>query len=459
MKYVIFSAGSFGQLALELLGYLRVLCFVDNYSCEKELKGKKIINFDALMALNLEDIIVVVASKYHSQEIEQQVRANGIVKYFVFHDYDFRMGIEVLPTYALNKQIETVSYNRILSCNNVSAYKRISILGTNHYIPYLLSEISIQNDYNNILEIISLEDTDIAQCMGIPIVTWEKANKDFDCLIINKKRQLVKDLEKYENAEGDFDIIDIYDADLVEPSFYHPELKKYKNMCKGKRIFIIGNGPSLTFEDLDILHQHKEVCIACNRLYRAYDQTSFRADFYLISDQYVIEDFGEELGNIPGHLFIGDGYHLEKPDFVMKEIQYYHDKYPAFFPNYPKFSEDFSQGFFRGGTILYSGLQLAVYLGVKEIYLIGVDHNFSYSSIVTEENHFISNYFTKEEKEKYKSKEYQAITYEKDNVTKAYEAAELYSKKHGFKIYNATRGGKLEVFERVNFDSLFSDYI
>ena len=37
----------------------------------------------------------------------------------------------------------------------------------------------------------------------------------------------------------------------------------------------------------------------------------------------------------------------------------------------------------------------------------------------------------------------------------AYEAAEEFSRELGFRIYNATRGGKLEVFERVDFDSLF----
>lgn len=37
----------------------------------------------------------------------------------------------------------------------------------------------------------------------------------------------------------------------------------------------------------------------------------------------------------------------------------------------------------------------------------------------------------------------------------AYKAARKYADAHGIKIYNATRGGKLEVFERVDFDSLF----
>ena len=40
-------------------------------------------------------------------------------------------------------------------------------------------------------------------------------------------------------------------------------------------------------------------------------------------------------------------------------------------------------------------------------------------------------------------------------VSLAYKAARKYADAHGIKIYNATRGGKLEVFERVDFDSLF----
>ncbi len=37
----------------------------------------------------------------------------------------------------------------------------------------------------------------------------------------------------------------------------------------------------------------------------------------------------------------------------------------------------------------------------------------------------------------------------------AYKRAKAASVEYGFKIYNATRGGCLEEFERVNFDKLF----
>ena len=41
-------------------------------------------------------------------------------------------------------------------------------------------------------------------------------------------------------------------------------------------------------------------------------------------------------------------------------------------------------------------------------------------------------------------------------MTKAYEAFRRYADENGIKVKNATRGGKLEIFERVDFDSLFS---
>lgn len=43
-----------------------------------------------------------------------------------------------------------------------------------------------------------------------------------------------------------------------------------------------------------------------------------------------------------------------------------------------------------------------------------------------------------------------------DQVTLAYQSAKQYANQHDFKIYNATRGGKLEIFERVDFNDLFN---
>lgn len=457
MKYVIFGAGFMGGCALNYLGYVRVLCYVDNYAYGKQKEGKDVISFEELLKLDLDNIIVVIANVQHCQEIEQQLQHAGNIKYFVFYEYDPYIEGDTLPRYSLNKRMEVASYNRILSCYNLSGYSRIAVLGVNRYIHYLISEIAMQYNYENIVEIISEESADIEQCLGIPIVTWEDADKDFDCLIVNMKRHTIKNLERYENAN--FDLIDLYDADMAEHAFHHPELEKYKDMYKGKRIFVIGNGPSLTIDDLNTLHQHHEICIASNNFYRVYDQTDFRADFHVISDQDVIEDNKEEVKNIPGHLLVGDGYHMERPDHAIEGIQYFHSIFSNCSPNRPKFSKDISEGIYRGSTVTYDSLQLAAYLGAKEIYLLGMDHSFT-NDLVAEENHFIKNYMSDEERERFKKRYkniYGANLFETDNINRAYETAELYSRKHGFRIYNATRGGKLEIFERVDFDSLFDN--
>ncbi len=42
-------------------------------------------------------------------------------------------------------------------------------------------------------------------------------------------------------------------------------------------------------------------------------------------------------------------------------------------------------------------------------------------------------------------------------VVNSYQKIKEYAEQKGIKIYNATRGGYLEVFERVNLDDLLQD--
>ena len=63
-----------------------------------------------------------------------------------------------------------------------------------------------------------------------------------------------------------------------------------------------------------------------------------------------------------------------------------------------------------------------------------------------EKNHFIGYQ---------KDKKVRLNTVYPERMQAAYESAREYADAHGIKIYNATRGGELEVFERVNFDCLF----
>jgi hypothetical protein len=104
-----------------------------------------------------------------------------------------------------------------------------------------------------------------------------------------------------------------------------------------------------------------------------------------------------------------------------------------------------------GGTVTYICMQLAAYMGFSEIYLLGVDNTFARGVKLNGEivlgsthDHFDDNY-----------KALSAFPAVIDAVNSAYTTAREYGESHNIKIRNATRGGALEIFERVDFDSLF----
>ena len=74
---------------------------------------------------------------------------------------------------------------------------------------------------------------------------------------------------------------------------YGREIKKLKNIYRGKRCFLIGNGPSLRAEDLTCLHEHGEICFAFNRIYNIFEQTSWRPTFYISQDEKMLSGCAE----------------------------------------------------------------------------------------------------------------------------------------------------------------------
>lgn len=229
-------------------------------------------------------------------------------------------------------------------------------------------------------------------------------------------------------------------------------LKELKDKYKGRRCFIIGNGPSLTVEDLEKLKD--EVTFAFNRIYYIFNKTKWRPTFYCSEDIKIIQNSVDEINNLDiKYKFIPI---ILKNDYSIdiNSATYFNQKYIKSNPPMPDFSDDISKYIACGSTVTYSAMQIAAYMGFKEIYLIGVDHSFARyrneKGEIVEDNN-LKDYFCEEYN---KDKDKLDIPSTVDS-TLAYMKAEEYSRQHGFRIYNATRGGKLEVFERVNFDELF----
>ena len=107
------------------------------------------------------------------------------------------------------------------------------------------------------------------------------------------------------------------------------------------------------------------------------------------------------------------------------------------------FSSDVYLEVIDGYTITYSLIQIAVYMGINEIYLLGVDNSFSQPG----PKHFVDY----EEDKLIELKRWELL---EQRMESAYKEVKRYSKSNNIKIYNATRGGELEVFTRVDFDKI-----
>lgn len=222
-------------------------------------------------------------------------------------------------------------------------------------------------------------------------------------------------------------------------------MKKIHNIYDKKRCFIIGNGPSLSVEDLESLKG--EICFSSHRIYKIFNLTKWRPQFYCAQDYKLINQSYKDINNIDCDT---------KFICVLKNVKYKNLKKcylvelngEEFYPKLPKFSDDISKCVYEGYTVTYALLQIAIYMGFKEIYLLGVDH--SYSVDLDCEGKIVKN----DIKDHFSAEDIITSIPQTYKSTLAYKAAKEYAEKNDIKIYNATRGGQLEIFERVNFNKI-----
>lgn len=236
-------------------------------------------------------------------------------------------------------------------------------------------------------------------------------------------------------------------------------IRKFHNIHAGKRVFIVGNGPSLNKLDLSKLKD--EYSIAVNGIFYMTELSGYKPNYYVVEDTSVMrENIAEIKAYDVENKFFPTIYtdihpHDDNTHFFRMNRGFYEPKSP----NYcvPRFSTDFSQRAFCGQSVTFINLQLAFYMGFTEVYLIGMD--FSYiipdnferkGDIITstddDPNHFHPDYFGKGKTWK---------DPKLDRVLANYNMAKLAYETAGRKIYNSTAGGKLELFERRDFESLF----
>lgn len=241
-----------------------------------------------------------------------------------------------------------------------------------------------------------------------------------------------------------------------EKTVYGKALAELKGKYTGQRCFIIANGPSLRAEDLDLLQERGEITFGMNRIYKMFDQTSWRPTYYVCEDELIAQSQQKEIGAIESEeKFIPIELHWWH-GVEITDCRYFHLNYDEKERFPMSFSTDCAHQLDCRGTVTFTCMQLAAYMGFSEIYLLGVDHNYQKTidingNVVVDQS--AKDYFC----EGYDADIKDVVVHDMGNNTRAYMDAKRYCDATSGRvtIYNATRGGKLEVFQRVDFDSLF----
>ncbi len=212
----------------------------------------------------------------------------------------------------------------------------------------------------------------------------------------------------------------------------------------GKRCFIIGNGPSLKKTDLSRLKD--EFTIGLNRIYLNYPNMGFEPTFYCCVNSNVLSQFSAEIDQ------------LNSIKFVKKQSsELLKNHWNTFFMQSDgsiRFHETLTKlTWHEGWTVTYCAMQVAFHLGFDEVILVGVDHYFKDSGeankAVTatgdDANHFHPDYFGKGVVWQYPDLE---------RSEESYRMARQTYEKYGRRILDATIGGYLQIFPKVDFEQI-----
>lgn len=241
-------------------------------------------------------------------------------------------------------------------------------------------------------------------------------------------------------------------AALWPAATFHPlrresirRLADYQDRHRGQRCFILGNGPSLKRTDLSRLQG--EFTFGMNRIYLLFPELGFPTTYYVSVNSLVIEQCAQDIRQLSIPKFLSWRSHpLIEPT---EDMIFLHTTYSG-----PKFAADARGRLWEGATVTYVALQLAYFMGFDQAVLIGVDHSFSTqgkpnTTVVSEgadPNHFDSRYF---------GKGFRWQLPDLQTSERAYHLARATYEADGRQVLDATLGGKLTIFPKVEYDSLF----
>jgi len=220
------------------------------------------------------------------------------------------------------------------------------------------------------------------------------------------------------------------------------KLANWKDKYSGQKAVILCNGPSLLKVDFQRLEESGVFSFGLNKINLLFDKASFRPSAIVAVNRLVLEQNAAFYNQTDIPLFL-DSAALQVGIRNRSNVQYLHSANMR-----GEFARDCRWSVFQGHTVTYVAMQLAFHMGFTDVALVGCDHNFATKGAANktvtsgdhDPNHFDPNYFAHGMK-------WQLPDLFESEV--AYKLAGDVFEASNRRLVNATVGGHLELFRRV----------
>jgi hypothetical protein len=221
--------------------------------------------------------------------------------------------------------------------------------------------------------------------------------------------------------------------------------KLYLNKHLGERCFILGTGPSLAKISKDqVLALSNEIVFAVNSIYKAPTVSTITPSYYTLLDN----NYWGVSNNTFQEIF--ERYRQKPPVFITDVRAKQHipdgiDRVFVYAKNYPvsRMRYDLSGNLSITMNVVSSSILAAIYMGFKEIYLLGCDYNLFCSRIDT--------HCYDDEEEIKELPTYNLAFYLKyyHLTTEFHYAIAALARQNGIKIINLTDGSLLDAYPAI----------
>lgn len=223
-------------------------------------------------------------------------------------------------------------------------------------------------------------------------------------------------------------------------------LSLLKNRHVQQRAVLVANGPSLNQMSLAFLQ--KEFVFGLNKIFLGLKNFGFYPRYYVAVNPLVIQQSQAEIAKLNCVKFLGS---QGVGNLIAEDALTYilnTSNPPA------RFCHDITLGVHEGWTVTYAALQIAYYLGFREVIIIGMDHRYHYTGspnaampcMGPDVNHFHANYFADGQ-----------IWHNPDlaQCESSYTLARQQFENDGRRIIDCTVNGACTVFEKQDYREYF----